>query len=100
MSSIGVENILLILIGGLYIILWFCTRKQNFHRIRLSLCNGIVFLCYGLLHDDWAWSRYSAYFSNLSMWCDAILIICLIPLYVHLIQDIKSLLLIEHFKMQ
>jgi len=96
-GKIGIENLLLLITGILYIIL-FCLKRQedHWHRLHLYLANGVFFCCYALLYDffryNWFRRAYFSSFTNVLFWRILLIGVFLMPVYVLLVRDIGAII--------
>lgn len=96
-DKLGVENLLLIVTGVLYFVLFLLKRQEgHYHRLYLYCWNGIFFIGYGLAFDifRYRWFRYHYFqwFKNVLAWRIVIIGVLLVPIYILLVKDITAII--------
>jgi hypothetical protein len=100
-NKIGIENIILMVVGMLHLIVFVLRFKdvRKYHRLYLHLWEGLFFLGYGFCYDLFRYKfvlqvllvRWG--FNNLLAWRMSILFFFLLPVYGTLIRDVLILIL-------
>ena len=94
-GKVGVDNLLLILVGLLFVVLAALRRHDAAtDSLRIAQASGAFFLCYGFTNDLYRFKPLRAYLlvnQNYQPFRTFVLLASLLPLYVCLINSIIRL---------
>ena len=95
-GKVGADNLLLMLVGVLFFVLYALKRQEaHYDRLKIYLCSGLFFVFYGFSCDLYRLKFLRPFLlSNFSFqpYRTLILLASLLPLYFYLIESIVKIL--------
>lgn len=95
-GKIGVDNFLLMFVGGLFLTLYILKRQEyNYDRLNIYLYSSFYFLIYGFAHDIYRLKPLRKYLLinySFAPYHTIILLASLLPLYSCLIESVLRII--------